>query len=233
MAEEKRVLIVGGVAGGASTAARLRRLCENARIILFERGDHISFANCGLPYHIGNVIKEKDRLLVQTPEQMKKRFRIDVRVRSQVLRVDRENRSLIIRDLANDREYAEPYDVLVLSPGAEPVRPPIPGAEIRRVFTLRSMADMDAIKKLVDEEKPARAVIVGGGYIGLEMTEALVRAGSAGVAGRARAAGDGNGGPGDGLPTAPGVALCTESNCCWVRASPGFRNAARAHWKSN
>ncbi len=177
MAEEKRVLIVGGVAGGASTAARLRRLCENARIVLFERGDHISFANCGLPYHIGNVIKEKDRLLVQTPEQMKKRFRIDVRVRSQVLRIDREKKALVVRDLATGREYAEPYDVLVLSPGAEPVRPPIPGAQIGRVFTLRSIADMDAIKRLVDEEKPARAVVLGGGYIGLEMTEALVERG--------------------------------------------------------
>ena len=177
MAEEKRVLIVGGVAGGASTAARLRRLCENAQIVLFERGDHISFANCGLPYHIGNVIKEKDRLLVQTPEQMKTRFRIDVRVRAQVLRIDREQKTVTVRDLASNREYAEPYDVLVLSPGAEPVRPPIPGAPIGRVFTLRSIADMDAIKRLVDEEKPARAVVIGGGYIGLEMTEALVERG--------------------------------------------------------
>jgi len=177
MADGKRVLIVGGVAGGASTAARLRRLCEDAEIVLFERGEHISFANCGLPYHIGNIIKEKDRLLVQTPEQMTKRFRVDVRVRSQVLRIDRRNKSLAVRDLASGREYTEPYDVLVLSPGAEPVRPPVAGVGARRVFTLRSITDMDAIKKLVDEEKPPHAVVVGGGYIGLEMAEALVERG--------------------------------------------------------
>jgi len=174
MADVKRVLIVGGVAGGASTAARLRRLCEDAEIILFERGEHISFANCGLPYHIGNTIKERDRLLVQTPRQMSQRFRVDVRVRSDVLRIDRQNKTVAVRDLAAGREYAEPYDVLVLSPGAEPIRPPIPGAAAKRVFTLRSLTDMDAIKKIVDEETPARAVVVGGGYIGLEMTEALV-----------------------------------------------------------
>lgn len=174
MTDSKRVLIVGGVAGGASTAARLRRLCENAEIVLFERGEHISFANCGLPYHIGNVIAERDRLLVQTPEQMKKRFRVDVRVRSEVLRIDRQNKSVAVRDMTTGREYTEQYDTLVLSPGAEPVRPPIPGVAAKRVLTLRSITDMDAIKKLVDDERPSRAVVVGGGYIGLEMTEALV-----------------------------------------------------------
>lgn len=177
MADGKRVLIVGGVAGGASTAARLRRLCENAEIVLFERGEHISFANCGLPYHIGNAIKERKRLLVQTPKQMDERFRVDVRVRSEVVRIDRQGKSVAVRDLATGREYVESYDVLVLSPGAEPVRPPIPGAGAGRVFTLRSLTDMDAIKKTVDEEKPGRAVVVGGGYIGLEMTEALVERG--------------------------------------------------------
>jgi len=177
MADKKRVLIVGGVAGGASTAARLRRLCEDAEIILFERGDYISFANCGLPYHIGHVITERDRLLVQTPEQMKKRFCVDVRVRSEVLRIDRENQTVVVRDLAGNCEYAERYDVLVLSPGAEPVRPPIPGAGAKRVLTLRAIPDMDAIKKIVDEDRPAQAVVVGGGYIGLEMTEALVERG--------------------------------------------------------
>ncbi|MEN6576331.1 MAG: FAD-dependent oxidoreductase [Phycisphaerales bacterium] len=177
MTDRKRVLIVGGVAGGASTAARLRRLCENAEIILFERGEHISFANCGLPYHIGNTIKERERLLVQTPKQMNQRFRVDVRVRSEVVRIDRQEKSVAVRDLATGQEHAEPYDVLVLSPGAEPIRPPIPGAGAARVFTLRSLTDMDAIKKTVDEEKPGRAVVVGGGYIGLEMTEALVERG--------------------------------------------------------
>jgi NADPH-dependent 2,4-dienoyl-CoA reductase/sulfur reductase-like enzyme/rhodanese-related sulfurtransferase len=177
MTDGKRVLIVGGVAGGASTAARIRRLSEDAQIVLFERGEHISFANCGLPYHIGNVIRERDRLLVQTPERMSKRFRIDVRTRSEVLRIDREKRSVTVQDLAGGKEYAEPYDALVLSPGAEPIRPNIPGIDAQRVFTLRSMTDMDAIKKVVDEEHPTRAVVVGGGYIGLEMTEALAERG--------------------------------------------------------
>lgn len=184
MSERKRVLIVGGVAGGASTAARLRRLSEDLDIVIFERSEYISFANCGLPYHIGNVITERQRLLVQTPEQMSKRFRIDVRVRSEVLRIERDAKRIAVRDLANAREYAEPYDVLVLSPGAEPVRPAIPGSHAdstggaaKRVFTLRSMADMDAIKKVVDEEVPSRAVVVGGGYIGLEMAEVLAERG--------------------------------------------------------
>ncbi len=177
MTDGKRVLIVGGVAGGASAAARIRRLSEDAQIVLFERGEHISFANCGLPYHIGNVIRERDRLLVQTPGQMSKRFRIDVRTRSEVVRIDREKRSVVVRDLAGGREYGEPYDVLVLSPGAEPIRPNIPGVDAGRVFTLRSMSDMDAIKKVVDEEHPTKAVVVGGGYIGLEMTEALAERG--------------------------------------------------------
>jgi NADPH-dependent 2,4-dienoyl-CoA reductase/sulfur reductase-like enzyme/rhodanese-related sulfurtransferase len=177
MANGKRVLIVGGVAGGASAAARIRRLSEDAQIVIFERGEHISFANCGLPYHIGHVIPQRDRLLVQTPQQMKKRYRVDVRTGSEVVRIDRQNRSVVVRDLAGNREYTEPYDVLVLSPGAEPVRPKIPGVDAGRVFTLRSMSDMDAIKRVVDEEKPAGAVVVGGGYIGLEMTEALVERG--------------------------------------------------------
>ena len=177
MADGKRVLIVGGVAGGASAAARIRRLSEDAQIVLFERGEHISFANCGLPYHIGNVIPERDRLLVQTPQQMRKRYRVDVRTRSQVLRIDRQKRSILVRDLAAGKEYTEEYDALILSPGAEPIRPNIPGADAERVFTLRSMADMDAIKKVLDEERATRAVVVGGGYIGLEMTEALVQRG--------------------------------------------------------
>ncbi len=177
MTDGKRVLIVGGVAGGASAAARLRRLSEDAQIVLFERGEYISFANCGLPYHIGNVIQDRDRLLVQTPGQMSKRFRIDVRTRSEVLRIDGEKRSVVVRDLDAGREYTEPYDALVLSPGAEPIRPNIPGISAERVFTLRTMTDMDAIKKVVDDEHPTRAVVVGGGYIGLEMTEALVERG--------------------------------------------------------
>ena len=177
MADGKRVLIVGGVAGGASAAARLRRLSEDAEIVIFERGEDISFANCGLPYHIGNVISERDRLLVQTPQQMKERFRVDVRTRCEVLRIDRDKQQIVVRDLAGDTEYTEPYDALVLSPGAEPVRPRFPGADAERVFTLRTMTDMDAIKHVVDAEHPEKAVVVGGGYIGLEMAEALVERG--------------------------------------------------------
>ncbi|MFB3891693.1 MAG: FAD-dependent oxidoreductase [Phycisphaerae bacterium] len=173
MSEPKRVLIVGGVAGGASAAARARRLSEDARIILFERGADISFANCGLPYHIGGVIPDRKRLLVTTAQAMRMRFNIDVRTRTEVVRIDAARKQLVARDLATGRESAEPYDVLILSPGAEPVRPPIPGADSPRVFTLRSLGDMDAIKKVIDDRKPRHAVVIGGGYVGLEMAEAL------------------------------------------------------------
>ena len=173
MSERKRILIVGGVAGGASAAARARRLSEGAEIVLFERGEHISFANCGLPYHIGGTIEKRKRLLVQTPKGMRERFRIDVRTRCEVVRVDPKAHELTVRNLQTDHQYTEPYDVLILSPGAEPLLPPIPGADGPGVFTLRNIADMDAIKRLVDEDGPAHAVVVGGGYIGLEMVEAL------------------------------------------------------------
>lgn len=173
MPERTRIVIVGGVAGGASAAARARRLSEEADIILFERGEHISFANCGLPYHIGGTIPERKRLLVQTPESMRRRFAIDVRTRTEVIRIDRDNKLVAARNLATGAELTESYDALILSPGAEPIRPAIPGIDSRRVFTLRSLADMDAIKELVDREKPQRAAIIGGGYIGLEMAEAL------------------------------------------------------------
>jgi len=173
MPERKRIVIVGGVAGGASAAARARRLSEEVEIILFERGEHISFANCGLPYHIGGTISERKRLLVQTPEGMRGRFAIDVRTRTEVIRIDRTRKLVVARNLATGTEQTESYDVLILSPGAEPIRPAIPGIGAKRIFTLRSLADMDAIKDLVDQEKPQQAAIIGGGYIGLEMAEAL------------------------------------------------------------
>ena len=171
----KRILIVGGVAGGASAAARARRLSEDAEIILFERGKHVSFANCGMPYHIGGTISDRGRLLVQTPASLKARFRIDARVETEVISIDRKRRTLLVRDAASGKDSTESYDVLILSPGAEPVRPPIPGSDLEHVFTLRSMADMDAIKKAVDGLPPrsGRALVVGGGYIGLEMAEAI------------------------------------------------------------
>lgn len=173
----KRLLIVGGVAGGASAAARARRLNEDAEIILFERSGNISFANCGLPYHIGEIITERDRLLVQTPEAMKRRFNIDVRVLTEVMKIDRDKKLVTARNLATGEEYTEAYDKLILSPGAAPVAPPIPGADSSRVFTLRNIEDMDAIKKVVDQGNTKSAVVIGAGYIGLEMTEALVHRG--------------------------------------------------------
>ncbi|NQV31346.1 MAG: FAD-dependent oxidoreductase [Phycisphaeraceae bacterium] len=177
MAGKQRIIIVGGVAGGASAAARARRLSEEAEILLIERGEHISFANCGLPYHIGGQIQDRDRLLVQTPESMKARFAMDVRTRSEVTQIDPKTRTVSIMDLNKGQAYEETYDALILSPGAEPVRPGLPGADLPCVLTLRTLNDMDAIKALVDREESQKAVVIGGGYIGLEMTEALVERG--------------------------------------------------------
>lgn len=168
-----KVLVVGGVAGGASAAARLRRLDENAEIILFEKGEHISFANCGLPYYIGNVITEKDKLLVQTPEKMHERFNIDVRINSEVIQIVPKQKIVKVYNHAEKTTYTESYDKLVLSPGAEPVRPPIPGIESERIFTLRNIPDTYRIKDYVDNIKPKRAVVVGAGFIGLEVAENL------------------------------------------------------------
>lgn len=169
----KKVIIVGGVAGGASAAARLRRLDENVEIILIEKGEHISFANCGLPYYIGEVIKEKDKLLVQTPEKMKERFRIDVRVNSEVTKIDPEKKTVEILNILDHKIYTETYDKLILSPGAEPVKPKLPGINSAKIFTLRNIPDTYRIKDYVDEAKPRRAVVVGAGFIGLEVAENL------------------------------------------------------------
>ncbi len=177
MSEKKKLVIIGGVAGGASTAARARRLSEDAEIIMFERGDYISFANCGLPYHIGGDIPERSRLLVQTPEALNQRFRIDVRINTEVTAIDRLQKIVTAKNLKTGEEYTEPYDELVLSPGAEPFRPAFEGANAKNVFTLRSMNDMDYINDVLHKEKPSRAVVVGGGYIGLEVTEALKKRG--------------------------------------------------------
>jgi NADPH-dependent 2,4-dienoyl-CoA reductase/sulfur reductase-like enzyme/peroxiredoxin family protein/rhodanese-related sulfurtransferase/TusA-related sulfurtransferase len=168
-----RIVIIGGVAGGASAAARARRISEDAEIVLIERGEYISFANCGLPYHIGGEIAERDRLLVQTPKSMEARFRIDVRTKTEAVAIDRERKSVTVRNTVTGAEERIPYDKLILSPGAEPIRIPIPGSDDPRVLTLRNIADMDEIIKVIDERNPGRAVIIGGGYIGLEMAEAL------------------------------------------------------------
>lgn len=166
-----RILIVGGVAGGASAAARARRLSEDARIVLFERGPFVSFANCGLPYHIGGVITDRSRLLVQTPESLKARFGLDVRVNTEVMAIDTAAQVVVARNLKTGEETTEPYDALVLSPGAEPVRPALPGVQDELVFTLRNMGDMDAILKGLEKCGKERVLVVGGGFIGLELAE--------------------------------------------------------------
>jgi NADPH-dependent 2,4-dienoyl-CoA reductase/sulfur reductase-like enzyme/peroxiredoxin family protein/rhodanese-related sulfurtransferase/TusA-related sulfurtransferase len=169
-----KILIVGGVAGGASAAARLRRLDETAEIILFEKGEYISYANCGLPYYIGDVIKDRQNLLVQTPESMKSRFNMDVRILSEVVRIDRAGKKVHVVDHATHAEYDESYDKLILSPGAEPRRLPLEGMDLPGIFTLRSIPDTDRIRDFVDQKKPGRAVVIGGGFIGVEMAENLM-----------------------------------------------------------
>ncbi len=173
----KKVLIVGGVAGGASAAARLRRVDEKAEIVIFEKGQYISFANCGLPYYIGGAIRERKNLLVQTAQAMKARFNIDVRELSEVTKIDRQRKVVEVKALKDGRTYEESYDVLVLSPGAAPVKPPIPGIDSPNIYTLRDIPDTDSIKGFLDEKKPQSAVVVGGGFIGLEMAENLHAAG--------------------------------------------------------
>lgn len=168
----RKIVIVGGVAGGATAAARARRLDERAEIVVLERGPHISFANCGLPYHIGGEIAERENLILQTPATLGQRYNLDIRTRSEVIAIDRAKRRVQVRNLTDDCEYEEPYDVLVLSPGAEPLRPPIPGVDLPQVYTLRNVEDVDRIKRAVDEGA-RRALVIGGGFIGLEMAENL------------------------------------------------------------
>lgn len=173
----KKILIIGGVAGGASTAARLRRLDENSRIIIFEKGPYISYANCGLPYHIGGVIKDRESLLLQTPEAMSKKYNIDVRVDSEVIKIDRENKTIEVRKTKTGEVYAEGYDVLVISTGSTPLKPPIEGIDSPGIFTLWTVPDTDRIKKFIEERNPENAVVIGGGFIGLEAAENLHRKG--------------------------------------------------------
>ena len=168
-----KYLIVGGVAGGATTAARLRRLDENSEIIIFERGEYISYANCGLPYYIGGIISERENLFVQTPETFGKRFNLEVRNLSEVTSIDRENKSVTVNNLRTGESYTESYDKLILSPGAEPVKPPLPGISQEGIFTMRNVPDTDKIKAYIEEKKPRHAVVVGAGFIGLEMAENL------------------------------------------------------------
>ncbi|HUW39456.1 MAG TPA: FAD-dependent oxidoreductase [Rectinemataceae bacterium] len=168
-----KYLVIGGVAGGATAAARLRRLDEKSSIILFERGDYVSYANCGLPYYAGGVIKERSKLFVMTPERLKETLDIDVRTGSEVLSLDPAAKKVRVLDRKSGRNYEESYDALVLSPGAEPLRPGIPGIDDKGIFTLRSVPDIDGIKEELDARRPERVVVVGAGFIGLEMAENL------------------------------------------------------------
>lgn len=172
-----KTIIIGGVAGGATTAARLRRMDENAKIVLFERGEYISYANCGLPYHIGGIIDERERLFVQTTEGFIKRFNIDIRTKSEVTGIDLNKKIVNITNLLSGKTYGESYDKLVISTGAEPIKPPLSGIDNDKVFSLRNVPDMDKIKNYIDQHKPKTAVVIGGGFIGLEMVENLHEAG--------------------------------------------------------
>lgn len=168
-----KYLVIGGVAGGATTAARLRRMDENADIILFERGKYVSYANCGLPYYIGGTISERDKLFVQTVEGFTARFNIDIRTEQEVTAIHPKEKTVEVKNLGTGKTYTESYDKLVLSPGAEPLRPDIEGINSKKIFTLRNVPDTDTIKKYIDLNKPRHAVVVGGGFIGLEMAENL------------------------------------------------------------
>lgn len=169
----KRTLIIGGVAGGATTATRLRRRDENREIIVFERGEYISYANCGLPYYIGDTIKSRDALLLQTPEAMKDKYNIDVRIKNEVLEIDPDAKKVIVKDLQTDKIYEESYDDLVIATGSSPLKPQIPGIDHKNIFTLWNVNDMDNIKSYINEKKISSAAVIGGGFIGLEMAENL------------------------------------------------------------
>ena len=170
-----KILIVGGVAGGATAATRLRRLSEENEVIIFEKGQYVSFANCGLPYHIGGTIHKRDALLLQTPESLNERYNLDVRVFSEVLSINKEEKTISVKNLQSEEIYAESYDKLLLSPGAEPIKPPFEGINSDKIYTLRNIPDMD---KIVEKTKNAQNfVVVGGGFIGLEVAENLIEAG--------------------------------------------------------
>ncbi len=170
-----KIIIVGGVAGGATAATRLRRLSEDSEIVIFERGEHVSFANCGLPYHIGNVIEDRNQLLLQTPQSLKDRFKLDVRIKTEVLAIDRVQKEVEVKNLETGEVYKESYDKLLLSPGAEPFRPPIEGIDSDMILTLRNVKDMDRIISKVETSQ--NIAVVGGGFIGLEVAENLIEKG--------------------------------------------------------
>ena len=168
-----KYIIIGAVAGGASTAARLRRLDEHAEIIMFEKGEYISYANCGLPYYIGDVIKDRNKLLIQTAASFNQRFNVDIRTLTEVQSIDNINKSVFVLNQKTGETYMETYDKLILSPGAEPIRPPLPGITLDGIFTLRNVNDTDYIKSFVNQKSVKKAVVIGAGFIGLEMAENL------------------------------------------------------------
>ncbi len=172
---KKRILIVGGVAGGASCAARLRRLCEQCEIYLIDKGEYVSFANCGLPYYVGDVISDRKDLIVATPEKFEKRFNIRVKTRHQVMAINSRNKTATIKNLQTGEQFQQDYDALVLSTGASPIKPPLPGIDLPGVHQLRTIPDSQRLKAAA--QHASRAVIIGGGFIGLEMVENLVRLG--------------------------------------------------------
>ncbi|MBF0575075.1 FAD-dependent oxidoreductase [Dysgonomonas sp. GY617] len=172
-----KVLIIGGVAGGATAAVRMRRESEDAQIILFERGEYVSYANCGLPYYIGGTINDRDRLFVQTVEGFVNSFNIDIRIKSEVTAIDVQSKTITVQNRSTNESYTESYDKLIISTGAEPIKPAMPGIDDSRIFSLRNVPDMDNIKAYIDQHKPKRAVVIGGGFIGLEMVENLQDAG--------------------------------------------------------
>ncbi len=173
----KRVLVVGGVAAGASAATKARRANEEAEIIMFEKGEYVSFANCGLPYYVSRDIKERDALLVVTPEQFNKRHNVDVRLQHEVTAIDRKAKTVTVKNHQDGSESVEKYDSLVLAPGAKPIRPPIPGIDAENVFGMTTIPDMDRVHAYIEEHGPKTAVVVGAGYIGVEMAEALMARG--------------------------------------------------------
>ena len=169
----KKIIIIGGVAGGATAAARLRRLNEHSEIIMFERGEHISFANCGLPYYIGGQIEDREDLLLQTPESFHRRYNVDVRTQNEVLSIDRNIKTAAVKNRRTGEIYTESYDKLILSPGGSPIIPPVEGINSERVFTLRNISDTDCIQEYIQKNRPRSAAIIGGGFIGIEMAENL------------------------------------------------------------
>ena len=173
----KKYLIVGGVAGGASAAARLRRLGENDQIIMFEKGPDVSFSNCCLPYHLSGQIKNAEDLVLMNPKKFDGQYNIDARVNNEVISIDRENKKVEVKDLISGKTYQESYDKLILSPGAKPIVPPIPGIEKVNTFTIRNVVDIDKLSKFIKKIKPSRITVIGGGFIGIEVMENLIEAG--------------------------------------------------------